>query len=121
MMQDFHSLKTMTFNCVAYIAPLHFCVMALAKSHHVGFRKLPGLRNSLPTSKTKTLGEIWKISRSWLHFVFPIQHELLPLIEITLRSLTYNVFTFFRIFYPERAWSGFGQPDTIDFSPGDKY
>ena len=56
----------------------HPCVTALAKFNLVGFRELSGLRNSLPTSKTKTLGEIWKINKSWLPFFILTQHELPP-------------------------------------------
>ena len=70
-----------------------------------------------PTSKTKTLGDICKINKSWLHFEISTQHELATLIKITLKSLTYNVFTFVRIFHPKRAWSGFGANEC---SPGDK-
>ena len=45
----------------------HPCVTALTKSHLVGSRKLPDLRNSLPVSITKTMDKFWKINKSWLH------------------------------------------------------
>ena len=81
---------------------------ALAKSHRLGFLKLPGLKNSLHTSKTKTLGEILKINKFWLPFLS------LPNMNCHLvwdnKSLTYNVVTLVKIFHSERAWSGFSHP-----------
>ena len=95
----------------------HPCVTALTKSHLVGSRKLPDLRNSLLVSKTKTMDKFWKINKSWLH---PYPTWIATLIDTALKSLTYNVFTFVRIFHPKRAWSGFAYPGANECSLGDK-
>ena len=47
------------------------CVTTLAKSHLMGFLKLHGLKNNLPTSKTKTLGETLKTNKFLAVFVHP--------------------------------------------------
>ena len=66
---------------------IHPCVTALTRSHPVGFLKLHGLKNSLPTNKTKTLGEILKISKSWLHFSSLYPTWIATSFEMILKSL----------------------------------
>ena len=69
----------------------------LAKFHLVGFRELPDLRNSISTSKTKTLCKIWKINKPWRHFSSLLSE-----------------------FVTQKSRSCFGHPGANEFSPGEK-
>ena len=58
--------------------------------------------------------------RSFVSGTSDPEYWIATLIEIMLKSLTYNVFTFVRAFHPKRAWSGFGHRGANECSPGDK-
>ena len=38
------------------------------------FFGIPGLKNSLPSGKAKTLGEVLEVNKSWLSLFIPTQH-----------------------------------------------
>ena len=91
-----------------YSIASHPCVTVLAKSHLVGCLELHGLKNSLPSSKTKVLDENLKVSKSWLNLFIPYPTWTATLFETTPKDFTYNVFRLVRIYHPKRVWSGLG-------------
>ena len=85
----------------------------------MSFRKLPGLGNSPLLAKQKPWAKSGN-QQFLAAFFHPYPTWIATPVEITLKSLTHNVFTV-RIFHPKRAWSGFGYPGADKCWPGDSF
>ena len=62
-------------NSVSRFTSHHSCVTVLAKSYLVGILKLPGQKSIFSNSKTKIMGDVMKINKSWMYLFIPTQLE----------------------------------------------